>query len=359
MTLDDRRTVGVEEEFLVVDAAGRPVPRAPDIVADEERLEHELQQEQAETGSEPTTDLATLIADLAGQRTALARAAAEYQAHVAALGTSPVPVQPTTTPNPRYVRMMREYGLTAHQQLSCGCHVHVSISSRDEGVAAVNAIQPWLAPILALSANSPYWQGEDTGFASYRRQVWNRWPSAGPTTPFSGPDEYDAVIAAMIGSGVLLDRGMVYFDARLSARYPTLEIRVADVCPTPEDAGLVAALCRGLVESAPLLVTPLPITRIELLRGAAWRASYSGLSGDLVDPTSGKPAPAPAVLERLVATIAPALRRHGDLDAVEASLDRVLARGTGADLQRAAFARRGDLADVVQDAVARTTPSLS
>jgi glutamate---cysteine ligase / carboxylate-amine ligase len=365
----DVRTVGIEEEFLLVDAAGVPRPMSEYLLAEPTGdpgrpdptgagLERELQQEQAETGTRPRLDLAELSADLIGRRQALARSAREHGVRIAALGTSPLPVDPTPTVKPRYLRMMDEYGATAQEQLTCGCHVHVGITDRAQGTAVISAIRPWLSVLLALSANSPFWQGSDTGYASYRRMVWDRWPGSGPTAAFAGPQEYDETVAALLHSGVLLDDGMVYFDARLSARYPTVELRVADVCPEPDDAVLLAALGRGLVESAAGdRPDRWPDARIELLRGAAWRAARSGLESDLVDPVEGTAVPAQQRVQHLVDRVEPALRRNGDLDRVESSLHRLLARGTGADRQRAALARRGRLADVVADIAAITVPA--
>jgi carboxylate-amine ligase len=372
------RTVGVEEEFLLVDATGTPRPRSERLLAQAraERggpanngsrpddaevtgagLEHELQQEQAETGTRPRADLGELRADLLGRRLALSRAARAHGVRIAALATSPLPVDPTPTEHPRYLRMMDEYGATAREQLTCGCHVHVEVSDRSQRVAAITAIRPWLSVLLGLSVNSPFWQGTDTGYASYRRMVWDRWPGAGPTAAFTDPGQYEQTVAALLRSGVLLDDGMVYFDARLSARYPTVEIRVADVCPEPEDTIVLAALSRALVDSAadgdP---DRWPDSRVELLRGAAWRAARSGLDGDLVDAVTGTAVPAPRRVQHLVDHVEPALRRHGDLDLVESSLQRLLDRGTGAARQRAALARRGQLADVVAEIADITAP---
>jgi glutamate---cysteine ligase / carboxylate-amine ligase len=362
------RTVGVEEEFLLVDATGVPRPMSERLLADSPGgshspdstgagLEHELQQEQAETGTRPRIELAALGADLVARRRALARAARRFDVRIAALATSPLPVDPTPTEDPRYLRMMTEYGVTAQEQLTCGCHVHVGVADPAQGLAAINAIRPWLSVILALSANSPFWQGADTGYASYRQMVWDRWPGSGPTAEFADPEDYERTVAALLRSGVLLDDGMIYFDARLSARYPTVEIRVADVCPEPDDAVLVAALCRALVDSA---ITDgarsarWPGARIELLRGAAWRAARSGLDGDLVDAVTGTAVPAHTRVQHLVDLVEPALRRHGDLDAVQSGLNRLLSRGNGSTLQRSAFARDGSLADVVTE-VAQVT----
>jgi glutamate---cysteine ligase / carboxylate-amine ligase len=371
------RAIGIEEEFLLVDARGAPRPLAEAVLAaareherdDEEPgggeaageefggIEHELQLEQAETATPPLTDLGELLAAVADRRAVLAGAARERGGALAALGTSPLPVSPTTTPDARYFAMMREYGATAHEQLTCGCHVHVDIATRAEGVAVLNGIMPWLPVVAALGVNSPYWQGEDTGYASYRRQVWTRWPGAGAPQPFADEIEYDAAVAALVRSGILLDDAMVYFDARLSARYPTIEVRVADVQPEAADTVLLAALVRALVDTvAAAPPDPSARPRLELVRGAGWRAARSGLSGDLVDVFGGTAVPALDLVARLVDHVRPALRANGDLAAVEESLARLIARGTGADLQRASRRRRGMLTDVVADAVARTAP---
>ncbi len=128
--------------------------------------------------------------------------------------------------------------------------MHVSVESDEEGVGVLDRIRVWLPSLLALSANSPFWNGQDSGYASYRSQAFARWPSWGPTDRFGSAEAYHRLVRKMVLSSVILDAGMVYFDARLSQHYPTVEIRSADVCFTVEEAIVVAALCRGLVETA-------------------------------------------------------------------------------------------------------------
>ena len=172
--------------------------------------------------------------------------------------------------------------------------------------------------------------------------MWQRWPSAGPYAPFGSPDTYHDTVQTMIDTDTVLDRGMVYFDARLSAQHPTLEIRVADVCLDVDDAVLLAALARALVETAVRAWragTPADPVRLELLRLAAWRAGRSGLDGVLLDPCSWRPAPATDVLGRLVTHVTPALDDAGDLGEVRERLAEVLRRGTGARAQREAVQR--------------------
>ena len=363
------RTVGVEEELLLVDPCGggpRAVSGAALRYAEDDpgagrdgqlNLSHELQQQQLETDTRPCHSLDEVDAELRRWRRAAALAAERAGAQVAALATSPIAVEPATTPEPRYRRMVEEFGLTAHEQLSCGCHVHVAVNSGEEGVAVLDRIRPWLPPLLALSANSPFWQGGDSGYASYRSQVWGRWPSAGPTGTFGSLDGYRTAIQELLASGTVLDEGMVYFDARLARHQPTLEIRVADVCLHAEDAVLLAALARGLVETSARAwragVDPPPV-RTELLRLATWRAGRSGTEAELVHPTTGRPVPAAVAVQALLDHVTPALADAGEFDTMRELLRAVLRRGTGSRVQRAVFARTGQLADVVADAVTRT-----
>jgi carboxylate-amine ligase len=222
-------------------------------------------------------------------------------------------------------------------------------------VAVLDRIQPWLAVLLALSVNSPFWQGHDSSYASFRYQAWCRWPSAGPTEPFGTAQCYRDTVQQMVRTGALLDTAMVYFDARLSERYPTIEIRVADVCLRAGDAVLIAALARALVETEARAWRggePARRTRTELLRLAAWRASRSGLDGVLLSPASGRPEQAAAVLKLLLDHCRDALDDAGDAGTVTELLGALLARGTGAAFQRAAYRRSARLADVVRSAAA-------
>ena len=243
------------------------------------------------------------------------------------------------------------------EELTCGCHVHVGIGSEEEAVGVLDRIRPWLAPLLALSANSPYWQGSDTGYASYRSQVWGRWPTAGPTGLFGTAAGYRAATRSLLDTDTVLDEGMLYFDARVSRTHPTVEIRIADVCRDADDAVLVAALVRGMVATAAAEWradrAPDPVVT-GVLRLAAWRAGRSGLDDRLVDPTTWRPAPAAEVVARLVEHVSPALEESGDLALVRELARTVLRRGNGAALQREAMRRTGDLRAVVADVVAAT-----
>ena len=352
--------------MLVDPVDGRPASAGDSVLAAvHERLaagigkqvEHEFKMEQTEIGSSPTTDISALRAELLSLRRSVAEAAGSTGVHVVAVATNPFKVRPTATENERYARMLKMFGVTARQQLTCGQHIHVSVESPDEGVAALDRIRAWLPILTAISANSPFWQGQDTGYASYRSIAWGQWPTAGPTETFGDVDGYHRAIAGLLETGAAMDDGMIYFDARLSAHYPTVEIRVPDVCTDVGDSALIAALARGLVDTAVVdwgHGRPAERIRIEVLRGAAWRAARFGLAGDLYDHRSRQLAPAWAMVDALVEHVLAALRTNGDLDFVLDGVARLRRRGCGADLQRAEFARRGQLMDVVQHAAQRT-----
>lgn len=366
------RSIGVEEELLLVDPASREaVPEAARVLKEfhdhgrghhgsvpaTDDLDHELFRHQLETRTDPTRDAADAFAQLVTARRTAGEAARAAGLSTVASGMSVLGGDlSVVTDNDRYRDMVATYGEVARTGGTCGMHVHVAIDSDAEGVAVIDRIGPWLPVLVAVSANSPFADGRDTGYASWRSQVWSRWPSAGPAERFGSVEGYRAACRTLLGWGAARDRGMLYFDARLSESQPTVEIRVCDVCADPADAMFVAVLVRALVETAARGDDGFPHWRAEALRAAHWVASRSGLSGSLVDPTHDELRPAREVLDELVALVGPALAEAGDVERVAQGRERVL-RATGASRQRAAYERSGDVAAVVDDLIERTEGS--
>lgn len=359
MAVEGVRSVGVEEELLLVDAAGRSAAIGERVVdaASGDEVQHEFKLEQTEIASDPCVQLAELRTQLRAKRRAADDAAREVGGRAVAIGTNPSEGHPHPTDDERYRRMSDEFGMLASQQLTCGQHVHVAVDSRAEAVAVMDRIRDWLPLLRAVSGNSPFWQGADTGYASYRSVLWNQWPTSGPIDVIGDEATYDGVVEDLIATGAALDIAMIYFDARPSANFPTLEIRVADVCTDLGDSVLIAALCRALVETAarewrghePAIGTPTAV-----LRAASWRAARHGLSERLVHPRTRKLADAWSVLDALVRYVSPALGRVGDLEIVAEEQRRLRQVGSGAERQRAAFRTSPDLQTVVTDAAERT-----
>ena len=239
-----------------------------------------------------STRLDGLRSELLRLRRGLAEVAAAEGLGVAAVGTAPrsgfADFELTSTG--RYGRMQEQYRLLVDEQLICGLQIHVGVADRDLAVAIMQRIARDLPVLLALSASSPFWNGEDTGYASIRTIIWQRWPSAGVDR--AAPVRRRVRLAAsadLINTGVIADAKMAYFDVRPSSHAPTLELRVCDACPIVDDAVLIAGLFRATVPrgrardrvgAGCTSRSPLPIHR-----AAIWRAARGGLAGDLLDDT--------------------------------------------------------------------------
>ena len=356
------RSFGIEEEFLLVDpGTGRVVERAAavlrEVPAGHDLVDHELLEHMLETRTEPCSEMADARQQLVEARRMLGAAAREIGVAAVASGTAPFAVDVIeVSPKDRYRDMVNEFGATARNAGTCGMHVHVGIGSREEGIGIIDRLRPWLPVVLALSVNSPYSEGRDSGYASWRAQVWSRWPTGGATELFGDPATYDALVEDLMASGAARDPGMIYFEARLAEAWPTVEVRVADVCTNLEDALVVAATVRAIATTAAREweeQTPPRAWRSELLRAAAWRAGRYGLASTLVHPVHRTLAPAREVLAALVERMSPALEEAGDLELVTAGYERLLA-ATGAARQRAAYERTGSIHGVVADLVDRT-----
>ncbi|MFE9310514.1 YbdK family carboxylate-amine ligase [Streptomyces sp. NPDC088353] len=331
--------IGAEEEFHVLDVeSGRLVPRARAVL---DRLRGpgfttELQQSVVEANSAVHDTLDALLADLARSRRLLDTAASSLGLVTVAAGTVPLArlSSGNITSGSRFRHMADEYRRVADEQLICSAQVHVDIPDRDTAVRTMCLVAPWLPPLLALSASSPFWLGADTGYASWRTMLWQRWPTAGPPGCYADAAAYDAALEELIRSGVIGDAGMIYHDVRPSAHQRTLELRICDACPRVETVVLVAGLFRALVRDACDRLARGDGGRCdghhEWLRAATWRAARSGLEGALVDPVTRGAAPAPEVLRGMAARLRPALEASGDWEAVHELLTRALACGSAA-----------------------------
>jgi glutamate---cysteine ligase / carboxylate-amine ligase len=359
------RKIGVEEELLLIDPDTlflKPVSERavrlhePDRA--EQDLQHELFQQQIESATEPCTDVEGLVRALRAARRTASKAARDAGAAAVAVGTPVLwNAEGDVTPDDRYRRMLRTYGEIGRQALVCGMHVHVDIASDEEAVGVIDHIRPWIPALMAIAVNTPFHQGIDTGHASWRAHVWSSWPSAGPVEPFGGFEAYRAAIDDLLGSGAAMDEGMVYLDVRRSTSYPTVEIRVCDVCTDVETTALVAVLARALVMTTARdwsADRPLDSWRVDLLKAARWRASRYGLTDRLLDPASKELRPAPDAMKSLVRYLADALDETGDGPYVTHGIDRLVAEGTGAERQRAVANKYGGLSAVVEDLLRRT-----
>lgn len=343
-------TVGVEEEYLLVDAAtGLPAAREdkvrataglqPFVTAGE--VQSELLQAQVEVATPVCAELGEVGGHLLRLRHAVAGAAEVHGCRLVASGTPPAhPETPVPiTGHARYRAMQQQAPQLVAEQLVCGMHVHVAVPSRQMGVEVLNRVRVWLPTLTAMSANSPLWKGRDTGFASWRTVIFDRWPVSGVPPYFADVEDYDLRVRRLLATRVIADTGQLYWQARLSERYPTVEIRCMDVQLRASDAVMLAGLVRALVETAMWeAAAGVNATRCapELIRTAMWQAARHGLSGDLID-AQGCRRRAEDVVGRLLDHVSSALKAAGDLREVTAVVHRLLREGTGADQQRQAL----------------------
>ena len=346
-------TVGVEEEFLLLDpVTGVNSPAAEKVLAGlsgEARTQSrlEVRHSMVEMVTGVCTGLDEVREQLGRLRRAAAGSATATGAALVAVGATPIAeAQRTVTDNPRFQAIGRHYGPIAHDPAVCGVYVHVGIGDRELAVRVCDHLRVWLPVVQALTVNSPFFEGADTGHASWRSIQLERWPGLGPSPLLGSGAGYDITVRAMVASGVMLDESMVLWYARPSATWPTVEIRVGDVGLTVDDTVLVAGLIRALVATAVQDIaagTPAPQVPDHVVRAAHWNAEHRGVGGTLLDPRRGVARPAWELVEELVATVTPALQDHGDLAEVRAGLDRIRRDGTGADRQRRIQLRTGDL----------------
>lgn len=351
-------TLGLEEEFVLLDPSTGAAVLAGPVLArmldGEPGVQQEVMRFQVETATRVCTSLDDLGRELIRLRWLAAGAAASAGCLLVASGIAPyrTPGLAALTDQPRYQELARQFGpLVAGAGGACGCHVHVGVPSRDLGVQVLTRLRPWLAPLLAITVNSPIAGGRDTAWASCRYPAWSRWPTA--SVPGVWPDAaaYDAAVRRLIGRGAALDEQGIYFPARLSPRYPTVEVRVADVCLDAGTAVLLAGLTRALVATAlaeALQGTPLPAAPASWVNAALAAAARHGLAGPAVDPFTGRTADARSAVSRLTDHVYPALSDHGDAQTITGLLRRLDQQGTGADRQRALFASSASAPGFIQ-----------
>ena len=318
--------------MLLDPLTGAVRPCAPDVIhdcADPVGVVAESMRFLVETRTPVCRTLDDVGRSIRQHRRIVAGAARAHGAISVATGVPPYGLPPATllTDAPRYRALARRFPAAMHAAGVCGCHVHVAVPSREVGVRALARIRPWLPALTAVAASSPVWNGRDSGWGSFRFVLVSRWPTAVPPPAVRTPGEYDEHVHPAVAAGAALDVRSVYYLARLSPRYPTIEVRVGDVALTAAEAVCYAGLVRALVMTAlregDVDAPPSVATDQDLVR-ACRRSARSGLVGN----RSWR------LADDLIAHVAGCLRAAGDEDAVLAHLARLRASGSGATRQR-------------------------
>ena len=339
-------TVGVEEEFTLLDPrTGAVAPWADQVIRDcrdPEGVVAESMTFMVETRTPVCRTLGEVHHALRTGRRRVADAARRQGVVAVASGLAPfgLPSPPAVTDDPRYLELARRFPFAMSTNGTCGCHVHVAVPNRQLGVEALLRMRRWLPALIAVTANSPISRGRDSGWASQRLVFASRWPTAVPAPTVWSVEEYDNLLGEAVASGEALDTRSVYFLARLSPRYPTIETRVADVSLTADEtlcyAGLVRALVAMAVDEA-LHGRPVVLVQQAALHASCRSAAQVALAGTLTDPQTGERVEAWELVDRLVEQVRPQLRAYGDGALVTSTLDRLRIVGGGAERQRRLF----------------------
>ena len=347
-------TVGIEEEYLIVERDSRDLVREPEPGFFDRcgellggQVTPEYLQCQVEVGTKPHGTVPEAKADLVRMRKGVAEAAAEFGYAPIAASTHPFAQWRTQshTRKPRYDDLRVDLGAAGRRMLICGCHVHVCVEDDDLRIDLMTQAAYFLPHLLALSCSSPFWGGEDTGLASYRLTVFDALPRTGLPDNLASFGEYRRLVDQLVSAGCIEDATKIWWDIRPSTKYPTLEQRVTDVCSRAEDAACVAALFQSLMAFLFRLRTRNQRWRLypaTLIRENRWRAQRYGTRGQLVDHGRSVMAPFADLIEELIDLIGPDAEALG-CRAEVLQARRIAREGTSADRQRAVY--EGAVAD--------------
>ena len=341
-------TIGIEEEYLLVDRQTRDlVPEPPPTMLAEcealleDRVKPEFLQSQIEIGTRVCTTLAEARADLVNLRRTVAEVAAKHGLAPIAASTHPFAQwqDQKRTDKERYDLLQRDMQVVARRLLICGMHVHVGIGDDEFRIDILNQISYFLPHLLALSTSSPFWGGEDTGLKSYRLCVFNELPRSGLPERFASFGEYQRTVDIMVGAGLIEDATKLWWDIRPSARFPTLEMRITDVCTRIDDAIAIAAIYRCLCRMLYRLRRDNQRWRIYsrlLVDENRWRAQRYGFEDGLVDFGKGEIVPYGRLLDEMIEVLKDDAEFFGCVAEVEHART-IVARGTSAHRQLAVY----------------------
>ncbi len=355
-------SLGVEVELGIVDAqSGALVCVAPDILArvgadhpdaEHPKIKKELYQCTVEVITGVCSTVAEARADLAGSIHEVQVAAAQSGAEVIGAGLHPfTPWQELEiSDGERYQRLVDTIAWPARRLTTHGVHVHVGVRSGDKAIATVNALSGYLPIFLALSAASPYWNGQDTGLASTRTKIFESMPTTGLPPHLRDWAEFNVFLDTLIEAGAVETVREVWWDIRPHPGYGTVELRMCDSMPTLWEISAVAALAQTLVTEFDRIIDAggLPaVPREWVRRENKWRAARWGVDADLVVDDEGHTRPLRDVVDELVDRLAPLADELGCAREL-GDLRRIATEGPSYQRQRAIVSAGGDLPDVVR-----------
>jgi carboxylate-amine ligase len=362
-------TLGIEEEFMVIDPKTRELRSHMQQIVEggkvilAERVKAEMHQAVVEVGTNICRNIQEARQEVKYLRKVIAELAEKSGLQIGAAGTHPFSLwseQPITE-HPRYEEIVNELQDTARGNLIFGLHVHVGIPNRTLGLQLMNAVRYFLPHIFALSTNSPFWEGRNTGFKSFRTKVFDKFPRTGIPDFFSSVGDYDDYINLLIKTGCIDNAKKIWWDIRLHPFFNTIEFRICDVPMLVDETIALAAVMQALIAKLEKLMKQnlnFRLYRKALISENKWRAARYGLDGKLIDFGKQEEVNTRELVFELLHFIDDVVDELGSRQEIN-YIYRILENGTGADRQLKVFKETGDLKKVVDYIVSQTNQNLA
>jgi carboxylate-amine ligase len=365
---DHTYTLGIEEEFAIVDPETRELRSHIQEILEggkvllKEQIKPEMHQSVVELGTEICQSIVEARQHVIELRTKLAELANRSRLKIASVGTHPFSHwhDQLITEGERYEEIVKDMQLLARANLIFGLHVHVGIPDRDSAIHVMNQARYFLPHIYALSVNSPFWVGRNTGLKGYRLKVFERFPRTGIPDSFESLSEYEDYCKLLVKTGCIDNAKKIWWDIRLHPFFDTLEVRVCDAQTRVEDTLAIAALIQAVIAKLYKLLrqnTTFRVYRRRLLDENRWRASRYGIHGKLIDFGKETEVDERSLLGELLEFVSTEVSELGTQKEI-GHIERIIREGTGADRQLAAFERTQDMKAVVDQIVAETYEGL-
>jgi carboxylate-amine ligase len=362
-------TLGIEEELQIIDPETRELrSHIQQILAEgkvilRERVKPELHQSMVELGTDICSDARDARQQVVNLRTELAKLAAQHGLKIASAGTHPFShwMDQLITVHERYATIVQDMQQVARACLIFGLHVHVTIPDREEGIDIMNQARYFLPHLYALSVNSPFWLGQNTGLKAYRHMIFERFPRTGIPDAFESLSEYEDFLKLLIATNCVDNAKKIWWDVRLHPFFDTIEFRICDAQTRVDDTIALAALMQAIVAKLQKLRRDNVTFRSypkRLIDENRWRASRYGLDGKLIDFGRKCEIDERDLLHEMLEFVSTETEELGNQREIE-HIERIMREGTGADRQLMVWERTQDLKAVVDQIVAETNEGLA
>jgi carboxylate-amine ligase len=361
-------TLGIEEEFQLIDPETRELrSHIQEIIEDgkiilKEHLKAEMHQSIVELGTGICSDARAARAQVVQLRSELAAVAARHGLRIASAGTHPFShwMDQLITSHDRYATIVKDMQQIARACLVFGLHVHVGIPDREEGIDIMNQARYFLPHLYALSVNSPFWLGQNTGLKAYRQMIFERFPRTGIPDAFDSLSEYEDYLELLVATNCIDNAKKIWWDIRLHPFFNTIEFRICDAQSRVDDTIALAALMQAIVVKLHKLRRQNVNFRSyprRLIDENRWRAGRYGLDGKLIDFGRKREMEERELLHEMLEFLADEVEALGNHREIE-HIERIIREGTGADRQITVWERTQDMKAVVDQIVAETHEGL-